>query len=94
MPNYEEQISKIEEKLEQQRQRLRTLKAEETKRLRKDDTRRKILYGAAVLAMVDTMPEEKRRLAMAKIEQHISRPKDRAFLGLPPIEAQRLNQNS
>ena len=85
MPNYEEQISKIEEKLEQQRQRLRTLKAEETKRLRKDDTRRKILYGAAVLAMVDTMSDDKRRLALTRIEQHIFRPKDRTFLGLPPI---------
>ncbi|MFG6538556.1 hypothetical protein [Sulfitobacter sp. CS16] len=86
MPNYEEQISKIEEKLEQQRQRLRTLKAEETKRLRKDDTRRKILYGAAVLAMVDTMSDDKRRLALTRIERHIFRPKDRAFLNLPPLE--------
>ncbi|MEQ3728311.1 MAG: hypothetical protein ABNH38_12950 [Tateyamaria sp.] len=85
MPNYSEQISRIEEKLEQQRQRLRALRTEETKRQRKDDTRRKILYGAAALAMVDTMAEEKRRLALTRIEQHICRPKDRAFLGLPLI---------
>jgi predicted GTPase len=86
MPNYSEQISKIEEKLEQQRQRLRDLRAQETKQIRKDETRRKILYGAAVLAMVDKMSEEKRRLALSRIEEHICRPKDRAFLGLPPLE--------
>lgn len=85
MPNYSDQIHKIEEKLEQQRQRLRDLRAQETKQVRKDETRRKILYGAAVLAMVDNMPEEKRRLALKRIEQHISRPSDRKFLGLSPL---------
>ncbi len=87
MPNYSDQIHKIEEKLEQQRQRLRDLRAQETKQIRKDETRRKVLYGAAVLAMVDKMPDEKRRLALNRIEEYISRPSDRTFLDLPPLES-------
>jgi hypothetical protein len=57
MTKYADQIAKVEEKLEQQRQRLRNLKAQETKQERKDDTRRKILSGAAFLSLIDDLPD-------------------------------------
>ncbi len=87
MPKYTDQIAKIEERLEQQRQRLRDLKAQETKQNGRDDTRRKILYGAAFLSLVDKLPEEKRHPSLDRIQRYISRAKDREFLGLPPLDA-------
>ncbi|HDY95482.1 hypothetical protein LCGC14_0510690 [marine sediment metagenome] len=87
MPKYTEQIAKIEERLEQQRQRLRDLKAQETKQHRRDETRRKILYGAAFLSLVDKLPEEKRHSSLDRIQRYICRAKDREFLGLPPLDA-------
>jgi len=87
VPKFTDQIVKIEEKLEQQRQRLRDLKAQEAKQLRRDDTRRKILHGAAILALVDKLSDEKRQSTLDRVQVHISRPKDREFLGLPPLAA-------
>jgi len=87
VPKFTDQIVKIEVKLEQQRQRLRDLKAQEAKQHRRDETRRKILYGAAILALVDKMSEEKRQSTFDRVQGYISRPKDREFLGLPPIES-------
>ncbi|MCF7748508.1 hypothetical protein GLP43_13165 [Sulfitobacter sp. M39] len=86
MPNYSEQISKIEGKLEQQRQRLRDLRAQETKQTRRDETRRKILYGAATLTMLEGLKDESRQAALRRIEQHVTRPKDREFLNLEPLD--------
>lgn len=86
MPKYTDQIAKIEERLQQQRQRLRALKAQESKQHRRDDTRQKILYGAAFLALVDKLPEEKRHSALDRIQRYISRAKDREFLGLPKLD--------
>jgi hypothetical protein len=85
MTKYADQIAKVEEKLEQQRQRLRNLKAQETKQERKDDTRRKILYGAAFLSLIDDLPEERQKASLDKVQQRIRAAKDRAFLDLPPL---------
>ena len=83
MPNVDDQIAAIEKKMEQQRNRLRDLKAQATKQERKDDARRKLLYGAAYLAGLETLAEDARRRSMERVEAHITRPKDRIFLGLP-----------
>lgn len=79
---YTDQIARVEEKLEQQRQRLRNLKAQETKQQRKDDTRRKILYGAAFLALMNDRDEGVRLKSFEKIHQYVRNPKDRNFLGI------------
>lgn len=85
MPKIDDQIEAIEKKMEQQRNRLRDLKAQATKQERKDDARRKLLYGAAYLAGLETLSDDARRRSLERIEAHITRPKDRVFLGLPPL---------
>lgn len=84
MAKIDDQITQIEMKIEQQKQRLRDLKAQETKQQRKDETRRKILYGAAFLSLVKSLPEEGRDTALERIHRFISAARDREFLGLPP----------
>ncbi len=82
MTKYADQIAKIEEQLEQKKQRLRGLKAQETTQQRKDDTRRKILYGAAFLTMLEQFTDERRLASLEAIHKAITNPKDRKFLGL------------
>lgn len=83
MPKVDNQIAATERKIEQQRNRLRDLKAQATKQERKDDARRKLLYGAAYLAGLQRLSEDARRRSLERVEAHITRPKDRVFLGLP-----------
>lgn len=85
MPKIDEQIEAIEKKSEQLRNRLRDMKAQATKQERKDEARRKLLYGAAYLAGLETLSDDARRRSLARVEAYITRPKDRAFLGLPPL---------
>ena len=89
MPKYADKIAKIEKKIEQERQHLRDLKARETAQKRKDDTRRKILYGAAILSLMEKLPAEKKRETLEKLHQHIRTEKDRVFLGLPTLQKQK-----
>ena len=85
MPKYADKIAKIERKIEQERQRLRDLRARETAQKRKDDTRRKILYGAAILSLIEGLPEEKRRETFDRVHRHVRKARDREFLGLPKL---------
>lgn len=82
MSKLEKKIADIELKMEQQRNRLRDLKAQATEQDRKDDARRKLLYGAAYLTALEALPQDKQRQSRARIEAYITRPKDREFLGL------------
>ncbi|KAF0676281.1 hypothetical protein [Profundibacterium mesophilum] len=86
MSKIDDRIAKIEKEMEQRRARLKDLKAEATKQERKDDVRRKVLYGAAYLAGLETLSEDARRRSLARVEAHITRPKDRVFLGLPALD--------
>ncbi|MGR3565062.1 MAG: hypothetical protein ACU0FH_20460 [Heliomarina sp.] len=86
MAKYSDEIEKLEQRMEQLRQRQRDLKAKETRQQRADDTRRKILYGAAFLAAVQNLSEEKRAQSLARLHARIRNPKDRAFLGLPKLD--------
>jgi len=89
VPNYAEKIARIEKKIEQERQRLRDLQVRETAQKRKDDARRKILYGAAVLSLVGGLSEEKRRETLERVHRHIRNAKDREFLGLAKLPDQK-----
>ncbi|MEP1592346.1 hypothetical protein [Sulfitobacter sp.] len=82
MPKVDDRIAAMEKKMEQDRSRLRDLKAQATKQERKDDARRKLLYGAAYLAGLETLSEDARKRSLARVEAHVTRPKDRIFLGL------------
>ena len=86
MPKVDDQIADIERKMEQHRNRLKDLKAQATKQERKNDARRKLLYGAAYLSGLETLSSEARRRSLERVELNIMRPKDREFLGLIPLE--------
>ncbi|MCE0506113.1 hypothetical protein LR948_12150 [Roseivivax sp. GX 12232] len=87
MSKYREKIARIEEKVAQDQQRLRDLKSRETAERRRNDTRRKILYGAAILSLIDTLPEDKKEDFLRRIHRHIHKEKDRTFLELEePLE--------
>ena len=85
MSNLAERITKIQEKIDQEQQRLRKLKARETAQDRKDDTRRKILYGAAFLASVKDEKDERQVKSFEKVHSFIFNSKDRKFLGLAEL---------
>ena len=71
-------------KAEQQRVEARK-KAADGKRKRQDDTRRKILAGAVLLAQVESgeWPEAKFK---AMMDKGLTRAEDRGLFGLPGIE--------
>ncbi len=85
----QQRVKDLEEKLKQakalkQKAEAR-VKASETKQKRADDTRRKILVGAAILAKVERgeWPKEK---MLEMMGQQLTRPDDRVLFDLPPIE--------
>jgi len=86
MAKLEDQIAQLQERVKQlkarQQKQVARERAAETNRKRKDDTRRKILVGAIVLARV-----EQGRLAEPELHgwlnEALDRPDDRALFGLP-----------
>jgi hypothetical protein len=85
MQNFATRIAKIQDNIEQEQQRPRELKARETAQERKDDTRRKILYGAAFLASVKDEKDERQVKSFEKVHSFIFNSKDRKFLGLAEL---------
>jgi hypothetical protein len=81
MATKEQQIAHLEDKL-------RRLKAQKKRLDKRDETRRKILYGAAFLALSESIEKERRRSMLHRVEQHITRTTDREFLGLPPLPSE------
>ncbi len=78
-------IAALEEKLKQAKatkQKLEARKrAAETKKKRSEDTRRKILLGAAILAKVENGEWNRERM-LALLDNALTRPDDRALFGL------------
>jgi hypothetical protein len=93
MPRLTERISELETKLKQLKTRQQRIDARAralaSRRARKDDTRRKILIGATVLARVDRDELDHADL-LAWLDAHLTRDDDRALFELPP----RLDQKS
>jgi hypothetical protein len=87
MPKLDERISVLETKLKQLKVRQQRIDARArslvSRRARKDDTRRKILIGATVLARVDTHQLDHTELN-AWLNAHLTRDDDRALFDLPP----------
>jgi chromosome segregation ATPase len=87
MVKLDERISSLETKLKQLKTRQARLDARKralaSSRARKDDTRRKILAGAIVLARVaqGQIPQAEFR---AWLDAALTRPDDRALFELPP----------
>lgn len=62
--------------------RVKDLKAIARRQGRRDDTRRKILYGVAILQLLDDVNGEKRDKLHRLLDERITRGSDRKFLGL------------
>lgn len=86
MATIDERIATLEAKLKQEKARKQLIEARkraaESKLKRSQDTRRKILIGAAILAKVerDEWPEAK---LLALLDATLTRADDRALFGLP-----------
>lgn len=80
-----DKLQKLEERKAKIAAEIARVKAREATQIRKNDTRRKVLVGALVLAMIERgeWPREKFDSALALF---LSRPKDRALFNLPPVE--------
>jgi hypothetical protein len=90
VPKLDERIESLQEKLKQLKTRQARLEARKralaSRRTRRDDTRRKILLGATVLAQVDRGQLEWSTV-QAWLDGHLIRADDRALFELPPRSA-------
>jgi len=80
-----DRLKKLEERRSKIAAEIARVKAREAAQNRKEDTRRKVLLGALLLAMVEKgeWPKEKIDSALARF---LSRPQDRSLFDLPPVE--------
>jgi hypothetical protein len=91
MPGIEDRIADLERRLKQakalKQQQVARERAAEKKRQRSEDTRRKILVGAVILAKVEhgEWPKERLRELM---DQALTRADDRALFGLLPVPSE------
>ncbi len=91
MPGIEDRIADLERRLKQakalKQQQVARSRAAEKKRQRSEDTRRKILVGAVILAKVEhgEWPKERLRELM---DQALARADDRALFGLLPVPSE------
>jgi molecular chaperone GrpE (heat shock protein) len=90
MPKLDEQISSLETRLKQLKARQQRIEARArtlaSRRERQEDTRRKVLVGAAVLARVDRDQLDHADLK-SWMDAYLTKPADRALFGLPPRES-------
>ena len=88
MPKLDQRISDLELKLKQLKSKQQRIDARTralaSRRARQDDTRRKILIGATVLARVDR-DELDHDTLQAWLNAHLTRDDDRALFDLPPV---------
>ncbi|MEW6569369.1 MAG: mobilization protein [Chloroflexota bacterium] len=91
MATIEERIAALEAKLKQEKAKKQQIEARkraaESKKKRSDETRRKILVGAAILAKVERgeWPQEK---LLAMLDASLTRADDRALFDLPAAQSQ------
>lgn len=74
--------------IERLRARLQLLEGRAKERQRRDRTRRLIVLGAAMELAWAEMPPEAQQASLARLSKHITTARDRALLGLPPLEAE------
>jgi len=75
-------MSELDVKILQAQKRLKSLQAQASKQRRKDETRRKVLYGDAVLKVVRDLNEANQKKWFDRLHEEITRPADREFLKL------------
>ena len=90
MATIDERIAALEAKLKQEKAKKQHIEARkrtmEAKKKRSEDTRRKILVGAVILAKVEhgEWPQEK---LLAMLDAALTRDDDRALFDLPAIQS-------
>ncbi len=90
MATIDERIAALEAKLKQEKAKKQHIEARkramEAKKKRSEDTRRKILVGAVILARVERgeWPQEK---LLAMLDAALTRDGDRALFDLPAIQS-------
>jgi hypothetical protein len=79
----QERLADLEAKKAGLEAQMQAIQARQRERQRKDDTRRKVLVGAAVLAEAEKNPAAKQKL-MALLDQYLTRLVDRSVFDLKP----------
>lgn len=86
MASIDERIATLETKLKQEKARKQQIEARkravDSKRKRSEDTRRKVLVGAVILAKVERGEWQQDKL-LALLDAYLTRADDRALFGLP-----------
>ncbi len=80
-----ERIKDLEEKKKQIQARIQKLKAQESTKKRKEDTRRKILLGAMVMKLIETGYWQKEEI-YEQLDKFLDKELDRRLFGLDVSE--------
>lgn len=80
-------MADLDQQIAQVQARLRGLQAKAIKQKRSDDTRRKILYGSAILKHLENAGEKQQFKTLSWLHEKITRGSDREFLGLTKLSA-------
>ncbi len=75
-------MADLDQQIEQARERLKDLQARASKQRRRNETRKKIIYGAAVLKLLEEIERDKADRLLKLLHERISRDSDRELLGL------------
>ncbi|WP_171123651.1 MULTISPECIES: hypothetical protein [unclassified Ruegeria] len=75
-------MADLDQQIEQARARLSDLQARASEQRRRDETRKKIIYGAAVLKLLEEIERDKADRLLKLLHERISRDSDRELLGL------------
>ncbi|WP_163848082.1 hypothetical protein [Pseudooceanicola aestuarii] len=76
-------IETLTREIEQKKALLSDLSQKAKEETRRAETRKKIIYGGAFLAFLETVPADKAQQIKDKINAMITNKKDREFLSLP-----------
>ena len=82
MANSQKKIDALTKEIEQKKALLSDLSQKAKAERRRDDTRKKIIYGGAFLAYLGTLPTEQKTRVKSAIERKIVNKKDRQFLNI------------
>lgn len=75
-------MADLDQQIEQAPARLRDLQARASVQRRRDETRKKTIYGAAVLKLLEEIERDKADRLLKLLHERISRDSDRELLGL------------
>lgn len=66
------ELEKAEKALAQAKARFQKAQSRERQRARKEDTRRKVIIGGALMSLLNAMPPEKRQRTAETLLRHVS----------------------